>query len=434
MKVTVEHRPRREVVLSFEAEPTDLEQYRQKAYRHLVQRARIPGFRQGKAPLTVLERHLGKGVIMEEAINHLIPEATQKAIREQAIEAAALPSIQVSSTEPVAWKATVALVPKVDLGNYRDLRLEPEPVVVREELVDKVLEEIRFEHTPWQPVDRAALMGDLLTLDVQVEEDGRRLSDDKSVQFRPQPGLPNPVPGFAEQIVGLRAGETREFTLSAPAAGEAQGERTLKFRVTVTDVKGKNLPALDDEFAKGVGDGFESLQALRDHVIAQLRANAEREAREALREKALAKLVETAKVEYSEAFIEHDLEHLLEEHERRLAQNRIGLEQYLQSVGKTREQLAAELRPQAEQRVVRSLVVTELKEREGITVTPEEVDRAIRETAAAAGDQAAALQRALGAEANRASIERSLLTRKTLDRLVEIVTQKPLDPAAASGA
>ncbi len=434
MKVTVEHLPRREVVLSIEAEPQDLERYRKRAYQHLVQRARIPGFRQGKAPMAMLERYLGKGAILEEAINHLIPEATQKAIEEQALGAASVPSIKVDSREPVAWKATVALAPKIDLGSYQDLRLEPEPVVVPEEQVSKVLDELRFQHTPWQPVGRAALMGDLLLMDVHAQSGGRSAVDDKGVQYRPEPGSPAPVPGFAEQVTGMRLGETKEFTLTGAAAGsgESPTPREYRFRVTVHEVKGKSLPPLDDEFAKGAGDGYESLQALRDHVTAQLRASAEQDAREALKEKALDKLIETATVEFSESFVEHEAEHLMEEHEKRLAQNQVRLESYLKTIGKTREELIADLKPEAQRRVLRTLVLTELREREGVQVTPEEVQKAIDEIVASSQERSAQLERALNADATRSAMERTLLTRKTLDRLAEIVTQAP--PGTASPA
>lgn len=435
MKVTVEELPRRELLLTFEAEPADLDEYRKKAYRHLVQRVRIPGFRQGKAPFAMVEAYVGKAAVTQEAIHHLIPDATDKAIKERSIQAAATPDIELGAMEPVAWKAKVALIPNVELGNYRELRIEQEPVAVREEEMSKVLEELRFQQAPWQPVERPAEMGDLVTIDVHGEEDGRRVAEDKGAQYRLEPGSAHPMPGFAEQLVGVKAGETKAFALTVPrgAGGAEPAQREVKFRVTASGVKAKTLPPLDDEFAKGVGEGFDTLQDLREHVAAELKAGAERAAKEALREKALDKLVETAKVDFSLAFIEREAEHLLGEQERRLAENKIGVNEYLKSVGKTREQVLDEIKPEAERRVIRSLVLTKLKEQEGIAVAPEEVAQSIQEMAASAGERAQRVQRALDNERTRSAIESSLATRKTLDRLVELVTRKPAAEAPASG-
>ncbi|MEE9285220.1 MAG: trigger factor [Dehalococcoidia bacterium] len=434
MKVTVERLPSREVVLNIEAEPDDVERYKQRAYRSLVQRARIPGFRKGKAPLAMLERYLGKGVVLEEAINRMIPDVTQKAIEEESIEAASVPSIEVSSTEPVAWTAKVALAPQVDLGDYTALRIEPQPVDVPAEHVDKVLEELRFEQAPWETVNRSALMGDLMTLDVHIERDGEVLKDDKGVQYRPEPGLPWPVPGFAEEVVGLGAGEAKEFDLPMPVVeGEEGQEAMTRFRVTVTDVKGKTLPPLDDEFAKGVAEGYDDVQALRGHVTADLKAAAEQTARAELREQALERLIQGATVEFASSMVEHEAQHMLEAEEQRLASGRVSVDKYLESVGKTREQLMEEMERDAERRVIRSLVLTELMEREGIEVSPDEVEEAVRELVGASGERRAEAQRTFGSEQGQRSLRSSLLTRKTLDRLVEIVSQSPGETAGASG-
>ncbi len=430
MKVTVEELPRRELALNFEAEPQDLQKYERKAWRHLAERARIPGFRPGKAPPSVLERFYGKGAVLEETLNHLIPEATEQALKERSIEAVSVPAIKVSSTEPVAWKATVALRPKVDLGNYRELRIQPEPVVVKDKEVENLLEQLRFQHTPWQPVDRPVMMGDLVTMDVLAMDGARRAADDKGAQYRPEPGSTAPMPGFAEQIVSMKTGETKEFTLTGQAQGEGAGPRQYKFTVAVREVKGKTLPPLDDEFAKGVGDGYENLAALRQHVTNQLREAAERQAREALKEKALDQLVSMAQSEFSPTLVEHEAEHLLEEQEKRLAQNQLRLDDYLKSVGKTREQILEEMKPQAEKRVLRSLVLTEFKDREGVTVAPDDVKQAIDAVLVTAEGQSVELERALNTDSSRAAVERTLVTRKTLDRLAEIVTQ----PAASNAA
>lgn len=430
MKVTVEHLPQRQVVLSIEADREEVESSRRQAYRRIVQRANIPGFRKGKAPMAMVERYTGKAAFLEEAIYHLVPEVTKKAIEQQGIDAAGQPQVQMLNTEPVTWKATVDLVPMVNLGGYREIRMALEPAEVGPEEIDRDLEELRFSQAPWEPVERPAQMGDLLTLDVIAEENGRRVADDKGGQYRLAEGLPVPVPGFAEQLVGLGSGEEKEFGLSFPEGDERREHagKEYRFQVRVIDIKGKTLPELDDEFAKGVGDGFDTLEALREHVAAQLRAGAQRRAREALHEKALQAVIDGASVEHSPGLVEHEAQHLLGEQEERLKRNQVALDAYLANIGKTREQLLEELKPAAQERVVRSLVLSELREREQVQVMEEEIEDELQGLIAGAGEARGRVQRLFQSEAGHRSLERTILTRKTLERLVEIVLQEQGSP------
>ena len=438
MKVTVEHLPQRQVVLNIEADADEVERSKLVAYRHLVDRARVPGFRKGKAPMAMLERYTGKAVFMEEAMQHLVPEATGKAIEEQGIEAAGQPEIEIVDTEPVSWKATVDLAPAVDLKGYREIRIPLEPVKVSRAEVTEALEGLRFSQAPWEPVQRKSRMGDLVTVDIYAERDGRQVADDQGVQYRVVEGSPAPVPGFAEQLVGLKSGETKEFTLSAPEDSEHEEHegheehagKEYRFRVAVTDIKGKSLPALDDEFAKGVGDGFDTLDALRRHVKGQISQGKEREAKDALQEKSLQAVIDGASVEYSPSLALHEAEHMVQEQEERLGRNRLSMSEYLKSVGKSREELVEEVRPSAEERVVRSLVVTELKEREKIEVTDEELEEELKTMVEGVSQEGEALRRFFQSEQGRQSLRRSLLTRKTLDRLVETVTKRAGKPAS----
>ena len=143
MKVTVEHLPQRQVVLSIEAEAKETEESRKLAYRHIVERARVPGFRPGKAPMSMVERYAGKAAFLQETIEHMIPDATEKAMEEHGIEPVGRPDIQLITTEPVAWKATIDLAPLVDLGKYHDIRIPEEPAEATDEEVDASIEELR---------------------------------------------------------------------------------------------------------------------------------------------------------------------------------------------------------------------------------------------------------------------------------------------------
>ena len=424
MKVSIENLPSREVVLTIEAEPAEVAKSRLEACRHLAQRARIPGFRQGKAPPAMLERHLGKAAILQETIEHLIPDATDRAIKEQKIEAAGMPAIEVSSTEPIAWKATVPLAPTIDLGAYTEIRVEAPAPEVQEEEIDKVVEQIRYQQAPWMPSLEPVALDNLLTMDFFAEESGRKAADEKGIQFQPQAELRSPVPGFSEQLVGVNGGESKEFDLAFDQDSEHKElvGKSYNFRVTVHDIKKKELPALDDGFAKGVGDGFESYAAFREHVRGQLMEQATERAKDKLREDALERAMDIAILEYPPSLVSHEVEHMLEDQQQQM-RGQMNLEQYLQSVGKTREQLLEEMQPAAIRRIRRSLVVTELRDKEGIAINEQEIDDEINRLAAGSGAQADQIRQMFAAEGARRSIDRSLLTRKTLDRLVEIATQ-----------
>ena len=425
MKVTLEQLPERQVVLDIEADPEEVEASRKKAYRKLVGRVNIPGFRKGKAPLAMLERWIGKEALLEEALNFLIPDATGKAIEDQEVEAAGAPSIEVSGLDPVAWKATVPLIPTVDLGDYRNLRIESEPVVVDEDEVERVIEDIRFNDAPWEPVERPVELGDLVTLDAVIEEAGQTIADQKDAQFRPTEGEPRPIPGFSEELVGIEPGGEKRFTIEFEESDERKefAGRSFGFAVTVKEIKAKNLPEIDDEFAKGVEDGFEDLAALRAHVRGRLEERAAAAAKERLRERALDRLIENAAVAFPPTLVDHEAEHLLEEQARQAGQDSGGVDAYVQTIGKEKDELVEEMKPAARARIVRSLVAVELKTAEEIEVAPEEIDAEVETLlGSAAPGYREEFRRIFDTDDSRQRMEQSVLTRKTLDRLAEIMT------------
>ncbi|MBF8299355.1 MAG: tig [Dehalococcoidia bacterium] len=423
MKVTVEQLPQRQVVLSIEAEPAEYEEGKHHAYQHIVANARVPGFRKGKAPMAMVERYTGKAAFLEETIQHLIPELTGKAIDDQKLEVVGSPNIEIVTTEPVVWKATVDLLPEVDLGSYKELRVPEEPVDATEDEIAASIEELRRNLAPWEPVLRPAQLGDLVTLDQVATEGGRVVGEDKDTQFEMVGGSNRPGPGFPEQLVGLSAGDSKEFDLVFPGEDSRRevAGKTVHFSVTIKDVKAKNLPTLDDEFAKSVGDDFDTFPQLRQRVQEQVVSAKQREARTALENRAVQALIDGASLAYSPGMVNHEAAHILEDQESELRQNRISMEEYLRTMSKTREDMLAGFKPIAEQRLKRSLVLVELRKKENLEVSDEEVGEEIDRMAAGVSDPQV-IRRAFKSDAAQASIKGSLLTRKTLDRLIDIVT------------
>jgi len=424
VKVSTEKLEGSQVVLNVELDPDEIERALQQAYRRLVTRLNIPGFRKGKAPRPMVERHLGKEAFLDEALEHAIPEFYDQAIEQYKVDAIARPQIEiVQRSSPTTFKATVAVAPTIELSDYHQVRMTEEPVEVTPAQVEEALEQLRQRHALWEPVERPAAVSDRLTMDVEGKVDGRASLNEKGIEYLLQPERAFPVPGFAQQLEGIQKGEERQFSISFPA--EEKSELAGKehwFKVTVHEIKEKRLPALDDTFAKGVGQGFDSLEALRQQMATDLKAKAEQEARVRLEDKLIEAVAEQAKVDLPQVMIENEVEQLINDQKERLGLGQMRLEDYLKIVKKTDEELRNELRPSAQKRVIRGLVLGKVAERESIQVLPEEVDAEIEVIAQAGGEKREELRKALNSPDARRSIENLLLTRKTKQRLVDIAS------------
>ena len=224
MKITREELPPRQAVLNIELEDEDLEGYLDRAYKRVVQRVAVPGFRPGKAPRRIVERILGREALVQETLEFLVPETMAKAVQEEASDAVADPEVEILGMEPVTIKATVPLAPAVEPGDYRALRIPQEPIVFDEEEVDKALEEFRTEAAPWEPVERPLAIGDMAVLDFTGIVDGEVVVDRTDSQYI-LADLPYPVEGFAQALVGAAKGETRAFRALVPGGLSRDGGR-----------------------------------------------------------------------------------------------------------------------------------------------------------------------------------------------------------------
>ncbi len=424
MKVSTERIENSQMVLKVEAEPDEVARSQEEAYHRLVKRAEVPGFRRGKAPREILERYIGREALLEEALERLIPQLLSRAIEEQGIEAIAQPEVEITQTDPVTFKATVPVRPTVELGNYRELSIAPEPVAVGEEKVGEVMEQVRYQHAPWEPVARPVKFGDLVTIDVAGSVEGKPLLDRKDLQFQVLQGLPFPVPGFAEKLEGLEKGQDEEFSVSLPAdygASELAGKE-CHFKVRVSEIKEKKLPELNNEFAKSIGEGFGTLDALTERIASNIRVMSEEGARRRHEDKVIDAVVELSRVEFPSILVEQEIDRLIAAEERELQASRISLEDYLRGRRKSREELREELRPLANRQVARSLVLSKVAEAEKIAVTSEEIDEEIETVAQGAGQQSEKLRKLFQSPAARQSLEKVLVTRKTVKRLVAIAS------------
>jgi len=422
LKVTREKTENSQAFLTVELEPAEVEESLKGAYLRLVKKANIPGFRKGKAPRAVLERYLGKESVLDDALNYLVPEAYEKALKEQQIEAFARPQVEIVQTDPVIFKATVPLSPTVKLGEFHNIRLSPDPVEVAEDGVDAVIEQLRHQNATWESVARAAEFGDLVVLDIESHIDGKPFFNQNAAQYLVVRDSPFPAPGFSQQLTGMKKGEIKEFKLQLPSdypRSELAGKEP-SFKVRVIEIKQEILPELNDEFTKQLGPKLETVAALRDEVTQNLKLRAEEKARIDFEEKVVEAAVEQAQVEFPPIMVEMEIHQLIEEQSRRFQMHGGILEDYLKSINKTEEQWHEELRPVATKRVDRSLVLGKIAEEEKIEVAESEIDTEIENMLKNIKDKKEDLQKALNTPPSRESIKQVLLTRKTINRLVEI--------------
>ena len=423
MKITKEETSPREVTLNIELDSADVEPYLDRAYKRMVNKVQIPGFRRGKAPRYLVENYLGREALVRENLDNIVQESLERAIKEENLETFGEPEVEVVEIDPLSVKSVVPLEPIVDLGDFRSLRLEPDPVEVTEEDVDRAIERIRYEGAPWEPVDRGVKFGDLVTMDLEGTIEGRKVADEKGIDFIPSQDNPVPIPGFSVYMEGMGKDEPKEFSLSVP---DDYPDKTLvgkecRFQVKVQEIKEKALPELDDEFAKGAGKGYESLEALRTTLMNDLTERAQQEAERAFQEKSLEEVVKGASLEVSNLTTNQEIDHLLEERIQGQQGRGVDMDTYLQNVGKSRDELRDEMRPSAQERLTRYLVVRKLAQGAGIEVSPEEIDAEIEKLASVSSESGDALRKAFSSDSARSSIGSAILSRKVLEHLGQIV-------------
>ncbi|MFC1952407.1 trigger factor [Chloroflexota bacterium] len=424
MKVTNEKTEQRQAFLTIEMEPDEVEESLEKSYHRLAEKTDVPGFRKGKASRAVLEGYIGKEKLFEDALNSLLPEAYEKALKEQEIEALAQPHIEIAQTDPVIFKVTVPLAPEVKLGDYHRIKVAPEPVEFSKDDVSAAIEQLRHQCATWEPAERPVAFNDMVVMDIESNIEDKPFVNQKGARYQVLHELPLPAPGFAKQMVGIKRDEEKEFKLQFPSdypKSELAGKEP-SFKVKVTEIKKEELPELNDEFAQQVSPEFKSLDLLRKKVSADLRLRAEEKAKADFEERVVEAVVGTAELEFPPVMVEMEVDQLISRQLRRWQMAGGGVGEYLSSINKTEEELRHELEPLAITRVGQSLVLGKIAEEEKIEVSDVEIKAEIETiTQNAAEDKKDELSKFLNTPQARKSIEQILITRKTVERLVEIV-------------
>ncbi len=416
MKITQDEVVDSQTTLHIELEEADLDPFLERAYRQVSPQISIPGFRKGKAPRRIIENYVGRESLLGEVIDTMVYEVTDKAIKEQDLDSVGLPKIDDLELDPVHFTATVPLRPDIDVGDYRSLRVDYEDQSISDEDVDSRIDDIRQSLGTWETVDRGPQFGDLTTIDMHGTVDDEPVWHNEDSTFYLDEEGTNPLPGFSASLVGAGLGEELKFTVEVPDdfRDASISGKEASFSVTVKEVKERVLPELNDEFAQGLPDGFESLEALRSQVEEALTTDADDRATREYRDKVIETLLDGVSFEVPPVLLDNEVEHIQDNQGRFLEQANVRKDDYLRSIGKTEEQIRDEAAEEADLRIRREFVINKIADLEEVEATDPEIDERFNQV------YAGQTMRRQERRERRGSVERMLKFEKTIDLLVSM--------------
>ncbi len=418
--------------VSVEAEvpATDVERAVNQAARGLAREMRMPGFRKGKAPPSLVIQRVGFGAVLEEAIREALPEWYEKALLGSGVAPVGDPSVEVVSTpealgEPLAFKFEIGVRPQAELGEYKGLEVGREEVEPPTEAVDREIERIREGFAKLEPVERAAADGDVLSIDFEGLIEGKPFEGGKASDFLLELGSGQLIEGFEEQLAGVGGGESRAVEVTFPDDYQAEqlaGKKAV-FAVDVKEVREKVLPELDDDFAAEASE-FDTLEELRGDVAEKLAEVVGQRAEQDFRIAAIDAAAAEAKLELPEELALARATERWERVERQLAGRGMNPDAYLQMQGKSREEVIEESRPEAEAELKREAVLAAIADVEGIEVSEEEMVEALEHSAEHERTTPEKLLKRLRESGRDAMIRDDIRFRKAIDLVAE--SAKPI--------
>lgn len=421
MKVTTERLPECKVKMTVELEPARVDEPLRRVVRRVSQQFSIPGFRPGKAPFNVVVRRFGREVLLEEVVDKEGQAWYEEALKEADVEPYDQALLEIISYEPLIMAFTLPVAPVVDLGEYRDIRLDWEPPVVTDEEVEAELVRLQQKSASLEPIERPAEMEDVAALDIEgrIGDEVVASVEERAVTLKPD--VSYPVVGFVEKIAGMSPGQNREFALTYPEnhPNAAWRGKEAHFQVYMHSLKVWVMPELDDELAKTMG-GYETLDEWRASVRKDLEDEALQDAEDAYTNRVVDMLVAQAHIEFPTVMVEQELDRMMEKLNQSLQQRGLGLENYLVMIGKSQEEHRESLRENAERQVRRALALSQVIEEEGLQVFEAKVDAEIVRLTEALGDGVEDFEKALPLEKLRESLRNNLLTGAVMDTLMAI--------------
>jgi trigger factor len=428
LKIEREDLEDRQIQLTVELDDDRLTRAMRSAAKQLAKNSKIAGFRPGKAPYDVLLRKFGEEVIFDEALESLSQDLYREALEKSEIDPFAPGQLEeVVSREPLILRYTVPLAPEVELGPYKEIRMPYEKPDIDDEAVDRVMENLRERQALIEPVERPAATGDVVVVDIKAdvlsEEEGKAqtLLDDKGVSILVDEETDWPIPGISEYLIDLESGDEKTFEYTFPddyVNESMQGERAT-FEIHCLEVKSRFVPEWSDNLARSIGD-YKDLLDLRMNVRKDLEEEAKRQAETNHGRALVDKLVEGATVTYPPVLLQQEISEMLKELEDRLRLQRLSLEDYLKIENKSEEDIIEELKPAAEKRLKRALVLGELVSVENIEVNDSDIDGEIDRFMERFKDQSDQTRKMLDTPNSRHQIALDLLSDRAIKRLMAI--------------
>ena len=401
MSLQVEKMEKNMAKLTIEVAAEDLEKAMQNAYQKAKGRISIPGFRKGKAPRKMIEQMYGKGVFLEDAVNALIPEHYSKALAECELEIVSQPTIDITQAEPgkaLIFTAEVAVKPEVTLGDYKGVEVPKTEITVTDEDVDAEIKKEQEKNSRTINVeDRGAQLQDVVTIDFEGSVDGVPFDGGQATEYPLTLGSNTFIPGFEDQLVGAKVGDDVDVKVTFPEeyqAKELAGKEAI-FKCAVKKIEAKELPELDDDFAKDVSE-FDTLAEYKEHVKTNLEDKKANEAKRAKEDAAVDKAIENAQMDIPEAMLQTQCRQMLDDFSRRMQSQGLSMDQYFQFTGMTADKMMEDMKPQALKRIQTRLVLEKVAEVENIQPTEEEVNEEISKMAEAYKMEADKLKELLG--------------------------------------
>ena len=428
MSVQVEKLEKNMAKLTVEVSAEDFKAAIKKAFNKNKNRFSIPGFRKGKAPQAMIEKMYGEGVFYEDAADEAINASYAEAMKESGLDIVSRPEVtieKIGKDEPFVYSALVAVKPEVTLGQYKGVEVEKADASVSAEDVEAELKKVQEQNARLLTVeDRGVEDGDQTVIDFEGFVDGKGFEGGKAEDYPLTIGSHSFIDTFEEQLIGKKIGEECEVNVTFPTeyhAADLAG-KPATFKVTVKEIKVKELPELNDEFASDVSE-FETLEEYKESVKKNLEETKENNAKRTKEDEAIKKIIEKSEMEIPDAMIESQVQNMIQEFAQRLAQQGLSFDQYMQFSGMTMDKMKEQVRPEALTRIQSSLVLEQIAKEENFEITEDDVNAEIEKMAKAYGMEADKLKEYVGDD-EKESMKRDIAIEKAVQFIMDNVKER----------
>ncbi len=427
MNVKVENTDNKnEVKITFNIEAEKFEEAMKKVYTKTAKYFNIPGFRKGKAPMQLVERQYGSAIFYEDAFNELVPEIYDETIKEKKIEAVSRPNIDIVQMEKgkeLIFTATVETKPEVELGKYKGIEIKKIEYKATDKDIEHELGHMAERNARLVTIeDRPVEKGDITVIDFEGSVDGVKFEGGTAENHELEIGSNTFIPGFEDQIIGMKVDEVKDVKVKFPDeyfSKDLAGKDAV-FKVTLHEIKKKELPKIDDEFAKDVSE-FDTLDELKNSIKERLDTDNERKAKYETEEEAIKTVCENAKLDIPNGMVELEIDNMMQDMQTRLSYQGLNLNQYMQMLGKTEDDMRSEFKEQAERQIKSRLVLEAIVKAEKIEAVDEEIAEKVKEMAKQYGRKEEEL---LENEQLREYISENLKSEKAIDFIVKNAKKK----------